>query len=374
MAKSNSISITDTYKNRHTGIATLPLHYGKAPRWLFERMARLARQIAIAVVEEYGSKELIIRLSDPYWFQALGCVLGFDWHSSGLTTTTCGALKEAVKGLEDELDIFIAGGKGGASRKTPSEIEAFLDKFSLKLDKDKLIYASRMSAKVDNTALQDGYQLYHHNFIFNKEGLWTVVQQGMDTINGWARRYHWLSTEVVDFVTEPEKAICCDHRHMVFNMVSKKSKAAQIYSCLLARQRPIKTIKEVTKLQRLKMPKEHTIFFNSLNPKSLKRVLVSTYESQPLDFERFLGIRGVGPKTLRAISLLSELIYKTNVDRHDPAKFSFAHGGKDGYPYRINKGDYDRSISILKNAVEEARLGWTERKDALKRLGSMFDI
>lgn len=352
-----------------TGIATLPLHYGKAPRWLFERMTRLARQIMIAIVEEYGSGELITRLSDPYWFQALGCVLGFDWHSSGLTTTTCGALKEGLKGLEDELNLFVAGGKGGTSRKTPSEIEDYTEKFNLSIDVDNLVYASRMSAKVDNSALQDGYQLYHHNFIFNKEGAWTVIQQGMDTFQGWARRYHWSSTELNDFVTEPHKAICCDHRRRVFNLVAKKSKGAQIYSSLLARQKPLKIIRELEHLNHLEMPKEHAVFFSHLNPKSFRKVLISTYENQPKDFEALLGIKGVGPKTLRALSLLSELIYKTSVDRHDPAKFSFAHGGKDGYPYRINKSDYDKSISVLKKALVESRLGWTEKKDALKRLG-----
>lgn len=357
-----------------TGMATLPLHYGKVPRWLFGRMAKLARQIVIAIVEEYGSDELIIRISDPFWFQALGCALGFDWHSSGLTTTTCGAIKEAVRGLENDLDVFVAGGKGGTSRKTPSEIEDYAQAHALGLDVDGLIYASRMSAKVDNSALQDGYQLYHHNFIFNKKGNWTVVQQGMDVLHGWARRYHWSSMELEDFVIEPQKAICCDHTNRVFNLVTKKSRETQLYSCILARQKPAKTIDEISHLNHLKMPKEHAVFFSHLNPKNLKRILLSTYEDQPENFERLLGTKGVGPKTLRALSLLSELIYETTVDRQDPVKFSFAHGGKDGYPYSINRNDYDRSISILKKALEEARLGWTEKRDALKRLGKRFDI
>ncbi|MBU6391940.1 MAG: DUF763 domain-containing protein, partial [Planctomycetes bacterium] len=198
-----------------TGIVHLPLHGGKAPSWLFQRMKRLAREITIAIVSEYGSHEILRRLSDPFWFQALGCVLGFDWHSSGVTTTTCGALKEGIKGLEKELGLFIAGGKGGTSRKTPSEV---LNAGSqLSCDPEKLVYASRMSAKVDSSAVQDGYQLYHHSFIFTRSGDWAVVQQGMNDANKYARRYHWLGSKVTNFVVEPHSAICCDSKGNALN-------------------------------------------------------------------------------------------------------------------------------------------------------------
>lgn len=193
-----------------TGIANLPLHYGKAPAWLFQKMKQLAREITVVIVNEFGPEEMLKRLSDPFWFQAFGCVLGFDWHSSGLTTTVCGALKEGVRGLERDLGLFVCGGKGAVSRKTPSEIEGF--GYLIGKDPASLIYASKMSAKVDSAALQDGYQLYHHCFIFTRDGSWSVVQQGMNETNRYARRYHWLSDEVKDFVCEPHNAICSETR------------------------------------------------------------------------------------------------------------------------------------------------------------------
>lgn len=204
-----------------TGIATLPLHYGKAPRWLFKRMAFLSREIMIAMVTEFGQKYCLQKLSDPYWFQALGCILGFDWHSSGLTTTVTGALKEGLKGLESELGIFIAGGKGSVSRKTPEHIIHFSHLHSI--DPEPLIYASRMSAKVDNTAVQDGYTLYHHIFVFTPYDGWAVIQQGMNQTDRTARRYHWFSDSVEDFLVEPHSAICCDKRTRTLNLTSPDS-------------------------------------------------------------------------------------------------------------------------------------------------------
>ncbi len=203
---------------QRTGAATLPLHYGKAPSWLFRRMTLLAREIMTTLSTEFSPEEILNRLSDPYWFQALGCVLGFDWHSSGLTTTVMGAIKEGVKGLEKDTGLLVAGGKGAASRKTPSEIESFSEKYSL--DPSALVYASRMSAKVDNTAVQDGYQLYHHVFVFTMKGHWGVVQQGMNSEDRTARRYHWLGDHVKDFVVEPHQAICCDRRQKTLNLVA----------------------------------------------------------------------------------------------------------------------------------------------------------
>ncbi|MGE4358122.1 MAG: DUF763 domain-containing protein [Candidatus Omnitrophota bacterium] len=190
-----------------TGIAYLPLHYGKAPAWLFNRMKILAREIILIMVKEFGSEEVLCRLSDPFWFQAFGCVLGFDWHSSGLTTTVCGALKEGLRDISRETGIFVCGGKGAISRKTPQEIREIAGKRLIQTSPDELIYASRMSAKVDSTALQDGYQIYHHSFIFTRQGRWCVIQQGMNVDTRWARRYHWLSKDLKDFVCEPHKAI-----------------------------------------------------------------------------------------------------------------------------------------------------------------------
>ncbi|MDD5016363.1 MAG: DUF763 domain-containing protein, partial [Atribacterota bacterium] len=235
-----------------TGIANLPLHYGKAPQWLFRRMKELARLITIFVISEFGTEEMLKKLSDPFWFQAFGCVLGFDWHSSGLTTTVCGALKESIKGIEKDLGLFVAGGKGGTSRKTPSEIEqagSYLNK-----DPANLIYASKMAAKVDSSALQDGYQLYHHCFIFSKNGSWTVIQQGMNTSTRYARRYHWLGEEAKDFVCEPHSAICCDKKGKSLNMVAKESKNARKVTTSLAKEKPEKLIAEIKTLQNLNLP------------------------------------------------------------------------------------------------------------------------
>src|SRR4030042_1824108 len=210
-----------------TGIAGLPLHYGAAPRWLFERMVRLARQITLVLVEEYGPQEVLARLSDPLWFQAFGCALGFDWHSSGLTTTVCGALKEGLRGLERDSGLCVAGGKGKTSRRTPAEVEAFAERFGFL--PAPLVYASRMAAKVDSAALQDGYQIYHHTFIFVPEGAWAVVQQGMNEASRYARRYHWLSSDLEDFVCEPHKAVCSEARGDVrLNMVAQEADARRL--------------------------------------------------------------------------------------------------------------------------------------------------
>ncbi len=204
-----------------TGFAHLPLHGGKAPRWLFERMVPLSREIVIFLAGEFGREEVLRRLSDPYWFQAFGCVLGFDWHSSGLTTTVCGALKVGLRGTENELGIFVAGGKGATSRKTPTEISATCE--SIGRDPEPLVYASRISAKVGNSAVQDGYQLYHHSFVFTAKGQWCIVQQGMSDATSMARRYHWLSDNVESYVSEPHAAICCDATAPTLNLIAKES-------------------------------------------------------------------------------------------------------------------------------------------------------
>lgn len=351
-----------------TGTAHLPLHYGKAPSWLFQRMVRLAREITTIIVEEYGGEEFLRRLSDPFWFQALGCVLGFDWHSSGLTTTVCGALKEGIKGLEKDLGLFVAGGKGGTSRNTPREIEKIGEKFSLKRDPSQLIYASRISAKVDNTALQDGYQLYHHTFIFTSSGEWAVIQQGMNIQTRWARRYHWLSTEVDDFVCEPHSAVCCNHKGRPLNLVAKESGEAREICTQLTRENPERVFRQIKRLQELNLPPHHPIYEYDLRKDAWKRIMLKAYEKQPENFEKLLGMRGVGPKTVRALALVSELVYGAKVSYRDPVKFSFAHGGKDGYPYPVDRNRYDESIQILEEATSQAKVGNRERIEALKRL------
>ena len=350
-----------------TGIANLPLHYGKVPPWLFGRMWQLAREITIAIVDEFGVEEMLRRLSDPYWFQALGCVLGYDWHSSGVTTTVCGALKEGIRGREKELGLFIAGGKGRTSRKTPAEIEGF--GHLLKVNPSPLVYASRMSAKVDNSALQDGYQLYHHVFFFTADGSWAVIQQGMNDINHYARRYHWLGEKVTDFVCEPETAICSQTKAEPLNLVASEStKAREIITHIAAEEKPEKIVGQLNKLKTMTLPKRPYIALEDIHPDRLSKIFLSTYERKPQNFESLLGLQGVGPKTLRALSLISELVYDIPVSLRDPASYSFAHGGKDGYPYPVDRKTYDSSIEFLAQALDKSKIGDKEKIAAFRRL------
>lgn len=354
-----------------TGIAHLPLHGGKAPAWLFQRMKKLAAEISIVIIGEYGTADLLRRLSDPYWFQAFGCVLGFDWHSSGVTTTVCGALKEGLKDISKETGFFVCGGKGGVSRQTPLEIESIAERGLLKADFKDLVYASKMSAKVDTCAVQDGYELYHHCFFFDKDGNWAVVQQGMNADTKWARRYHWLSSDLTDFVCEPHKAVCGRKRDDVLNLVAKESSFCRETSALIAREEPRKVAAEFVKIKQLDMTRRHEVSFADIKSENLAKILVAAYNQQPENFEQLLNVQGVGPKTIRALSLISEIIYAKPASFEDPVRFSFAHGGKDAHPYPVNREEYDRSIAILKEAVNHARLCRLEKLEAIKRLSYM---
>ncbi|MCX8043802.1 MAG: DUF763 domain-containing protein [Desulfobacterota bacterium] len=348
------------------GIATLPLHWGKAPAWLFQRMIRLSREILRLMVTEYGPQEVLRRIADPFWFQALGCVLGFDWHSSGLTTTVCGALKEALRDMEHETGLFIAGGKGRASRKTPDEIIQTAS--SLRIDPASLVYASRMSAKVDSAAVQDGYQLYHHVMLYTRDGDWAVVQQGMNVQTRYARRYHWLASGIQDFVCEPHAAICCDVRGITLNLVACASKASRDACVMLATEHPDRVIREAHKIATLELPRRHFIAPTDINPKKLASVLVTTYEAQPENFESLLAVPGVGPKTLRSLALLAELVYGAAPSFDDPARYSFAHGGKDGHPYPVARDVYDTTINLLQDIVNASRIGATDKRYAFRQL------
>jgi hypothetical protein len=356
-----------------TGTAIMPLHYGKAPAWLFQRMAALAREITYLLVREFGRDAFLEKLSDPYWFQSLGCVLGFDWHSSGLTTTLTGALKEGLKGMERELGVFMAGGKGATSRKTPEHIERYGELYRIDAEPARLIYASRMSAKVDNTAIQDGYQLYHHVMVFTSKGKWAVVQQGMNNQDRMARRYHWLGDTVRNFVDEPHAAICCDKKRETLNLVAAESEEARKISAGIAREKPEKIIAEMKKIDRLEMAKRHNVTFADIEFKRLSRIFLKTYERQPEDFERLLGIQGVGSKTIRALSLVSEIVYGKKPSYRDPARFSFAVGGKDGTPYPVDRRVYDKTIDIMKKAINSARISNREKLDAIKRMANYYD-
>lgn len=349
-----------------TGTAQLPLHGGRAPAWLFTRMVKLAREITIHVVSEYGSDEMLRRLSDPFWFQAFGCVLGFDWHSSGVTTTVTGAVKEGVRGLERDLEFYAGGGKGATSRNTPGEIEAACE--ALSIDPRPLVYASRMSAKVDSAAVQDGYQLYHHAFFFTPRGTWCVVQQGMSDETRMARRYHWLAEGLVSYVNEPHAAVCAEAHARTLNLVAAESERARAASAELARGTPDTVLSALKALPALTMPKRHAVLIADVNPQYLEKILLKTYERAPEDFETLLGMAGVGARTLRALALTAEIIYGTPASTRDPARFSFAHGGKDGFPYPVDTVTYDKTVETLRAAVTRAGIDRSERVAALKRL------
>jgi len=349
------------------GIANLPLHYGFCPRWLFERMKKLARAIIEAMVIEFSPEEVLIRLSDPYWFQSFACVLGFDWHSSGSSTTVCGAIKEALKGKEKDLGIFVAGGKGKVSRKTPIEIEEYGERFSLNFTQ-KLIYISKIVAKIDNSCLQDGFQIYHHTFIFTKNGHWAVIQQGMNEEIQMARRYHWLSFKTLNFVNEPHTAICCDFKGKPLNLVASESEKTREISTQIVRSPFNILLKDFKKIRVLNMPKYHWFPLDSKTEKRIEKVLYQAHELQPKNFEELVSYQGVGPKTLRALALISELIYGAKPSFKDPVRYSFAHGGKDGFPYPVDKKQYDLSISILERAIRKAKIKNSEKSQALKIL------
>jgi hypothetical protein len=349
-----------------TGTASLPLHGGRAPAWLFSRMVKLSREISTHIVAEYGPDEMLRRLSDPFWFQALGCVLGFDWHSSGVTTTVTGALKEGLRGTEHELGLFAGGGKGAASRRTPFEIADACDRLSL--DARPLVYASRTSAKVDSAAVQDGYQLYHHAFFFTSAGSWCVVQQGMNDDNGMARRYHWLASSVKSYVNEPHAAVCAEAEAPTLNLVAAESEAVRAASAELSREKPGTVLSALTRLPALTMPRRHAVLAADVSPRYLEKILLKTYERAPEDFETLLGMPGVGARTLRALALVSEIIYGTPASTRDPARFSFAHGGKDGFPYPVDRDTYDATVETLRAAVTRAGIDRSERVAALKRL------
>lgn len=348
-----------------TGYANLPLHYGHTPRWLFEKMKQLSLAITRVLIDEFGKDEFLRRLSDPFWFQAFSCAIGFDWHSSGTTTVTCGVLKESLK---QEFGIAVVGGKGKASRRTPEEIEKIGEFFSLSTKKiEKLKYSSKMVAKVDSTALQDGYNLYHHTFVFTEDGKWCVIQQGLNPENRYARRYHWLSEKVKSLVEEPHTAICCDSKGEALNMVAKESKEARKASVDLVKDNPLKLKRYFTKQTTLlnygfTMPRNHLIDLKNFKP------LLNAYEFQPKNYEELLSIKGIGPKTIRALALLSDLIYGAKPSWRDPVKYSFAHGGKDGTPYPVDRRTMEKSIEILRSGIEEAEIGNKEKLKVLRRL------
>jgi hypothetical protein len=364
-------------------LAELPLHSGSAPPWLFKRMVDLAGAIGTLIVRDAGPDELLRRLSDPFWFQAFGCVLGFDWHSSGVTTTVCGALKEAARRCGNDLGLIVCGGKGATSRKTPEDIRRACDRTGD--DAETLVRASKMSAKVDTAGVQDGYQLYHHTFHFvPKRKLWGVVQQGMNEKSRSARRYHWLSATMPAFVEEPHAAVACDRREASLNLVAGEAERHRETVAALAREHPDRVLREMRswkpdppmplfeaalpKEPIYQLPRRHTLSTRDIDPSAMKKVLIKTYETQAADFESLLGTPGIGAQAMRSLSLLAEVIYNAPVSHRDPAAYSFAHGGKDGHPYAVNRSLYDANIHRLREAINAARIGHTDKIEAMKSL------
>jgi hypothetical protein len=359
---------------RRTGIAELPLHYGKAPSWLFQRMVKLAEGIVSVMVLEFGADEMLHRIADPFWFQALSCVLGFDWHSSGTTTVTTAALKSAIK--PEVHGLAVLGGKGNAARAVPDEIaklEAIFD-----ISAERLRYASKMAAKVDNAAIQDNHKLYQHAFFVSESGNWAVVQQGMNVQSKYARRYHWLGEHVKSFVVEPHEAIMGSAKlERVLDMTARESEEARNVSLDLVRESPDKLGKLLNSISKFRSQKTLANWTDESEvlpaimvlPRRVDwEALKQAYEFQPDNYEELLAIKGIGPATVRALALISELIYGESPSWRDPVKYSFAVGGKDGVPYPVDRKTMDKTIEVIKTGVEEARVGKEEKLKAIRRL------
>jgi len=383
-----------------TGIATVPLDWGRCPRWLFERMTRLGRGICVAIVEEFGPEELLRRLSDPAWFQSLGCVMGFDWNSSGLTVTTMGALKEAVRGMETDLGFYVCGGKR-VSRKTPEETQKWGQYLGWSESKtDSLVNASRMAAKVDSALVQDGFSIYAHNLLFTNSGKWAVIQQGMNTDLQKARRYHWLSDGVNDFCENPHSGIASDARLKPLNLTAEESRENKEISAQMVKLEPAAVLKNLQtaaekvsknmpavanpggsslgKQSRLPGFSEmelndvefhwHPVIAEKFDMKRLKKTIETAHFFAPTEFAQLLAGEGVGPKTIRALSLVAEIIYGAKPSYEDPARYTFAVGGKDGTPFPVDRATYDRTLAAIERGIIASRSGAKEIDAAKRRL------
>lgn len=348
---------------KRSGSADLPLHYGYVPQWLAERMARLGLAITETILSEYGKAEVLRRLSDPFWFQSLGAVMGMDWHSSGITTSVMGALKRAINPHAKELGIYICGGKGKSSKQAPAELLSVAN--ATGLDGNALVRCSKLSAKVDNTAIQDGFQLYTHNFIVSSDGDWTVVQQGMRTGDATARRYHWHSANIRSFVEEPHTGICGVNQGNILNMVASEAQSSRNGVMLLSQEKPETIMREAI---HMRLPAHHDVRNEDVDLKRLGTVLWLAHEQRPADFEDLLLLEGVGPRTLQSLALVSEVIHGTPSRFKDPARFSFAHGGKDGHPFPVPVKVYDETIRTLQTAVQKSKIGQQDKQQAIHKL------
>jgi len=365
---------------KRSGVADLPLHGGRVPAWLASRMSTLGTAIAESVMVHYGRPALLSRLSDPFWFQALGSVMGMDWHSSGITTSVMGALKRGLNPRAHELGVYICGGRGKQSRNTPSELRTIAERINL--DGEALVRTSRLTARVDNNAVADGFQIYLHSFILTRDGDWAVVQQGMNEDSRLARRYHWHSSAVRDFTSEPHTAIVGEHTGTIMNLVDRQARPAQDALLAITREDPARTLadlraasspgasapRHLTMPRHLRMPRHHDVRATDVNEKRLGAVLALAHERDLRDFASFLLLEQLGPRTLQSLALVAEVVHGTPTRFNDPARFAFAHGGKDGHPFPVPLKVYDESIAVLRRALDSARLGDNEKLGGFKRL------
>jgi hypothetical protein len=350
-----------------TGTADLPLHGGRVPAWLASRMARLGRVIVEAIAHEYGRAEVLRRLSSPFWFQSFGAVMGMDWHSSGITTSVIGALKRGLAPVERELGLHVCGGRGRHSRRTPDELTALGARVGL--DAPALVRASRLVAKVDSAAVQDGFELYLHGFIVADDGAWVVVQQGMNGARRQARRYHWIwdhaGAGAAAYLDDPHAAIEGRPVGEIVNLADRRSAGARGEMLGLARGGPDAT---VGGLARLRMPAHHDVRAEDIDLRRLGKTLAAVADRGPEDFTELMLVPGVGARTLFALALVAEVVHGAPSRFADPARFSLAHGGKDGHPFPVPLRVYDETIRVLKRAVERAKMGEGDRLAAIRRL------
>ena len=348
---------------KRSGIADLPLHGGRVPQWLAERMTKLGAAITEVIVRNYGTSVFLSRLSDPFWFQALGATLGMDWHSSGITTSVMGALKRGLGPGAAELGIYICGGRGWFSRNTPQELRAVAD--ARGFDGEALVRASRLTARIDNNAIADGFQIYLHSFIVAANGEWAVVQQGLNERSGMARRYHWHSASVRDFVAEPHTGIVGEHQGTIMNLVDARARPAQSALLEITREKPETML---TAARRLRLPHHHEVSSSNIDLKRLGAVLAVAYERDLRQFAELLLLEKLGPRTLQSLALIAEVVHGAATRFSDPARFSFAHGGKDGHPFPVPLKTYDETLDFLKIALDTAKLGDQDKLDGFRRL------
>jgi hypothetical protein len=348
---------------KRSGVADLPLHGGRVPQWLAQRMTKLGTGITEAIVRDYGTSGFLSRLSDPFWFQALGAVMGMDWHSSGITTSVMGALKRGLTPRANELGLYICGGRGRFSRNTPAELRSLGERRGF--DADALVRTSRLTARIDNNAIADGFQIYLHNFVVTNEGEWAVVQQGLNDASGMARRYHWHSASVRDFVAEPHTGIVGQHQGTIMNLVDTKARPAQSALLEIAHEHPEKTVQAA---RHLKLPSHHDVRPRNVDLKRLGAVLAVAYERDLHDFAELLLLENLGPRTLQSLALVAEVVHGAPSRFSDPARFSFAHGGKDRHPFPVPLKTYDQSLNVLRTALDAAKVGDKEKLEGFRRL------